>query len=165
MTATNPGTSASRPSFGERAVTITRIFDAPRELVFEMWTNPKHVSKWFGPKYFTNPVCQVDPRVGGAWRVVMRGPDGTDYPCGGKYLEFVKPERLVFTNIAEDKDGNPILDGLTTVIFEEAQGGKTKLTMHTQATAVVEYAAPFLGGMEAGWAQSFDTLAEELAKA
>ena len=160
------GTNAkgeARGNFAEREVVITRIFDAPRALVFKAWTDPKHLKRWWGPKMFTNPVCEVDARVGGAWRIVMRGPDGVDYPCGGVYREIVEPERLVFTNIATDHDGNPILDGLTTVDFAE-QGGKTKLTLTTRAVALVEYAAAYLQGMEAGWTQSLETLAEELAK-
>lgn len=148
----------------EAEVTITRIFDAPRELVFKAWTDPKHLAKWFGPKGFTNPVCEADARVGGTWHIVMRSPDGTEHPCGGVYREVVRPERLVFTNIATDKDGNPILDGLTTVIFEE-HAGKTKLTLQTRATAVVEYAVAHLKGMEAGWTQSLERLGEELERA
>jgi uncharacterized protein YndB with AHSA1/START domain len=147
----------------EREVTITRVFDAPREVVFKAWIDPKHLAKWFGPKGFTNPVCEADARVGGAWHIVMRGPDGAEYPCGGVYREVVVPERLVFTNIATDNEGNPILDGLTTVIFEE-HGGKTKLTLQTRATAVVDYAVEHLKGMEAGWTQSLECLAEELAR-
>ena len=160
------GTNAkgeARGNFAEREVVITRIFDAPRALVFQAWTDPKHLKRWWGPKMFTNPVCEVDARVGGAWRIVMRSPDGVDYPCGGVYREIVEPERLVFTNIATDNDGNPILDGLTTVTFEE-QGGKTKLTLTTRAVALVDYAAAYLQGMEAGWTQSLESLAEELAK-
>lgn len=160
------GTNAkgeARGNFAEREVVITRIFDAPRALVFKAWTDPEHLKRWWGPKMFTNPVCEVDARVGGAWRIVMRGPDGVDYPCGGVYREIVEPERLVFTNIATDNDGNPILDGLTTVTFEE-QGGKTKLTLTTRAVALVDYAAAYLQGMEAGWTQSLESLAEELAK-
>jgi uncharacterized protein YndB with AHSA1/START domain len=147
----------------EAEVVITRVFDAPRELVFKAWTDPKHLAKWFGPKGFTTPVCEADARVGGAWHIVMRGPDGMEYPCGGVYREFVVPERLVFTNIATDKEGNPILDGLTTVIFEE-HGGKTKLTLQTRATAIVDYAVEHLKGMEAGWTQSLERLGEELAR-
>lgn len=147
----------------EREVIITRIFDAPREFLFKAWTDPKHLAKWFGPKGFTNPVCEADARVGGAWHIVMRAPDGTEYPCGGVYREVVEPERLVFTNIATDKEGNPILDGLTTVIFEQ-YGDKTKLTLRTRATAVVDYAVEHLKGMEAGWTQSLERLAEELAR-
>jgi uncharacterized protein YndB with AHSA1/START domain len=146
----------------EREIVITRVFDAPRALVFKMWTDPNHLKKWFGPAIFTNPVCEVDARVGGKWHVVMRDPQGNDYPCGGVYREVVEPERLVFTNIATDKEGNPVIDGLTTVTFED-QAGKTKLTLRTRGTAVVDYAAAYLKGMEAGWTQSLDKLAQELA--
>lgn len=162
MSGTNAKGEARR-NFAEREVVITRIFDAPRALVFKAWIDPKHLKRWWGPKMFTNPVCEVDARVGGTWRIVMRGPDGVDYPCGGVYREIVEPERLVFTNIATDNDGNPILDGLTTVTFAEERG-KTKLTLTTRAVALVEYAAAYLQGMEAGWTQSLETLAEELAK-
>jgi uncharacterized protein YndB with AHSA1/START domain len=103
----------------ERAIVITREFDAPRELVFKAWTDPKHIAQWWRPKGFTNPVCELDVRVGGAWHIVMRAPNGTAYPCGGVYREVVEPERLVFTNIATDKEGKLILDGLTTVTFAE----------------------------------------------
>jgi uncharacterized protein YndB with AHSA1/START domain len=147
----------------EREIVITRIFDAPRALVFKMWTDPNHLREWFGPGVFTNPVCEVDARVGGKWHIVMRDPQGNDYPCGGEYREVVAPERLAFTNIATDKDCNPIIDGFTTVIFEE-ENGKTKLTLQTRGTAMVDYAAAYLKGMEAGWTQSLDSLAEELVK-
>ena len=141
----------------ERTIVITRIFDAPRELVFKAWTDPKQMAQWWGPKGFTNPICQTDVRPGGAWHIVMRSPDGREYPCGGIYREVVEPERLVFTNIATDKDGNPILDGFTTVTFAE-YGGKTKLILETGAVALVAYAAAYLKGMEAGWTQSLERL-------
>ena len=66
-------------SFGQASVTLTRIFDAPRALVWKAWTDPKMMAQWFGPRGFSNPVCELDVRVGGSLRVVMRGPDGTDY--------------------------------------------------------------------------------------
>lgn len=150
--------------YGEREVTITRVFDAPRELVFKAWTEPERLRQWWGPHGFTNPVCEVDARVGGAWRIVMRSPDGREYPCGGVYRELVEPERLVFTNIAMDNEGNPVIDGLTTVLFAE-QDGKTKLTLQTRGTAVVDYAAAYLKGMEAGWTQSLERLAGLVSKA
>src|SRR5690349_8008540 len=100
---------AARSSAGapmtERTVVITRIFDAPRELVFEAWINPMHLAAWFGPKGFTNPVCEVDLRIGGKLRIVMRAPDGTQHPMIGIFREIVRPERLVFTNIATDVAG------------------------------------------------------------
>jgi uncharacterized protein YndB with AHSA1/START domain len=87
----------------------------------------------------------------------MRGPDGATYPMKGVIREFVPPERLVFTNIAVDMAGNHLLEGLTTVLFED-DNGKTKLTVHTQAIAVVEMAKNYLQGMEMGWTQSIDRL-------
>jgi uncharacterized protein YndB with AHSA1/START domain len=146
----------------EREIVIERVFDAPRELVFHAWVDPQHLARWFGPKVFTIPVCETDARVGGAWHIVMRSPDGQEFPCGGVYREIVKPERLVFTNNSVDKEGNPVINGLTTVTFAE-HDGKTKLTLRTHGTAMVDYAAAYLKGMEMGWTQSLEKLAEELA--
>ncbi|HTV60695.1 MAG TPA: SRPBCC domain-containing protein [Verrucomicrobiae bacterium] len=146
----------------EREIVLTRIFDAPVETVFQAWIDPKQLARWWGPRMFTNPVCEVDARVGGAWRIVMRGPDGSEYPCGGVYREIVRPERLAFTNNATDKDGRVILEGFTTVLFD-SQGGKTKLTLRTRAKATVDYAAAYLAGMDAGWTQSLEKLGEDLA--
>jgi uncharacterized protein YndB with AHSA1/START domain len=149
--------SAGKKTFAERDLTITRVFDAPREVVFKAWTDPKQLAEWWGPKSFTNPVCEVDPKPGGTLRIVMRAPDGAEYPMKGVFREVVRPSRLVFTNIAVDKDGHHIIEGLTTVIFAE-QGGKTKLTLQTRGVAMVDYAAAYLQGMEAGWTQSLEKL-------
>src|SRR5258707_5607588 len=131
----------------DRELTLTRVLDAPRELVFRMWTDPQHVSKWWGPMGFTNPVCEMDVRPGGALRIVMRAPDGTDYPMIGTYREIVAPERLVFTNSAVDAQGNPLLDCVTVVTFTE-RGGKTQLTVQNPPISLVPLAAPLLAGME-----------------
>jgi uncharacterized protein YndB with AHSA1/START domain len=147
-----PATAAA-----ERELILSRIIDAPRELVFRMWTDPAHLAKWWGPRGFTNPVCEIDARPGGALRIVMRAPDGTDYPMAGVFREIVAPERLVFTNCALDHDGNILLDGLTVVSFAE-EGGKTKLTVQTHAVALVPAAARYLDGMKAGWEQTLDGL-------
>ncbi len=155
-----PGNNAASPR--EREIVIERIFDAPRELVFQAWTDPKHLAKWFGPKNFTIPVCRVDANVGSPWNMVMRSPDGQDFPCGGVYYEVRPPERLVFTNNALDREGNPIINGHTTVIFAEHEG-KTKLILRTRGTAMVDYAVNYLKGMEAGWTQSLEKLTELLA--
>ena len=149
----------------EREVTITRVFAAPRTLVFAAWTDPKHLVHWWGPEGFTNPVCEFDARVGGVLRIHMRGPDGMIYPMKGEIRELIAPERLVFTNIALDAVGNPIIEGLTTVTFTEVDGGKTRMTMHTRAKAVAAIAIAYLQGMEAGWTQSIDKLAAYLAQA
>jgi uncharacterized protein YndB with AHSA1/START domain len=148
----------------EREVIITRVFDAPRELVFKAWTEPDRLMRWWGPQHWTNPVCDVDLRVGGSWRIVMRAPDGGEYPCGGEYLEIVEPELLVFTNNPYDGQGNALLEGLTSVTFEDLNG-KTKLTLKTRAKGLVSYAAAMLEGMEMGWSQSLDRLVEDVAMA
>jgi uncharacterized protein YndB with AHSA1/START domain len=92
--------AAAKPAQPE--LTMTRVFDAPRELVFRAWTDPERLKRWWGPKGFTNPVCEVDVRPGGAIRIHMRGPDGTVYPMTGAFIEIVEAERLVFTSSALD---------------------------------------------------------------
>lgn len=146
----------------EREVTITRIFDAPRAVVFRAWTDAAQLAQWWGPKGFTNPVCEIDVRIGGALRIRMRGPDGSIYPMKGEFREIVPPERLAFTNIALDEAGNAILEGFTTVTFAD-DDGRTGLTLHTRARAVVDKAAVYLQGMEMGWTQSIDKLQVLLA--
>lgn len=146
-----------------RELTLTRVLDAPRELVFRMWTDPQHVAKWWGPMGFTNPVCEMDVRPGGALRIVMRAPDGTDYPMIGTYREVRAPERLVFAFSAVDADGNPLLDGVTIVTFAD-RGGKTELTVETRAVGLVPLAARMLEGMDAGWRQTLDRLEGHVGK-
>ena len=142
---------------------ISRVFDAPRALVFKAWTDPKHVAQWWGPRGFTNPVCELDVWPGGAIRIHMRGPDGTVYPMTGVYQEIVEPQRLAFTSAALDEGGNPLFDVLNTVTFAE-QGGKTKLTLQARVVKSTAEAAPYLEGMEAGWSQSLERLEEYVAK-
>jgi len=163
MAVSDEKTSAAASAL-EREVVITRIFNAPRDMVFKAWTDPKQMEQWWGPHCFTNPVCELDVRPGGAWRIVMRAPDGVEYECGGIYSEVVKPERLVFTNNAYDHEGKSLLEGVTSVTFA-AQGDKTKLTLETRMVGKVSYAAQMLAGMEAGWNQSLDRLADLVAKA
>ena len=147
----------------KREITITRVFDAPRALVFKAWTDASEVAQWWGPKGFTNPVCELDVRVGGAIRIHMRSPDGSVYPMKGEFCEIVPPERLVFTNIAVDAADKPIIEGLTTVTFIE-RGGKTTMTLQTRGRAVVDYAVGYLQGMEMGWSGSIDKLEILLAR-
>ena len=140
-----------------REVTLTRDFDAPPSLVFQMWTEAKHLAKWWGPHGFTNPVCDIDARPGGAIRIHMRAPDGVVYPMTGTFREVVPPKRLVFMAVAEDHDGNPLLESLTTVTFEE-HAGKTKVIVQAKAVGLAPVAAQMLAGMEAGWTQSLERL-------
>ena len=141
-----------------RELTITRVFDAPRELVFKAWTQPEHVKRWWGPKGFTNPVCEVDARPGGEIRIDMRAPEGTVYPMTGVYQEIVEPERLVFTSAALDASGNPLFEVTNIITFSDLNG-KTQLTLHVSVAKVTAEAAPYLAGMEVGWNQTLDRLA------
>lgn len=156
--------SAAPQSYGEKTLTLTRLYDATRELVWRAWTEPRHLAQWFGPKGFTSSVPELEVRVGGPLRIVMHGPDGNDYPMKGVFREVTPPARLVFSNIAVDKDGNHLLEGETTIILEE-QDGRTRLTLHTRAVGLVPIAPQMLAGMETGWSQSFDKLAARLAAA
>ena len=152
---------AAKQTYGEGKVAITRVFDAPRALVWQAWTDPKMMAQWFGPRGFTSSVPELDARVGGGLRIVMHGPDGNDYPMKGVFLEVTPPERLVFTSIALDKDGNHLLEGETTMTLTE-QGGKTTMRLVSHAVGRVPMAPQMLAGMEAGWTQSIDKLGEML---
>jgi len=149
--------------FEDKTLVLTRVFDAPRALLFKAWTECDHLLKWWGPKGFTNHSCKVDLRVGGGFSIVMRGPDGTDYPGAGAFQEVTPPERIVFTNGAQDKDGGAILDGWTTAAFTEQPDGKTLLTLTTRAIARVPLGKQYIAGMEAGWSQSLEKLVDTLA--
>jgi len=150
--------SFSKPPIAEREVTITREFDAPRELVFSMWIDAKHLAKWWGPHGFDNPHCEVDPRPGGKILIHMRAPDGGVHPMGGVYNEIVPHERIVFTSYVELPDGTRVIESHNTVRFEQ-KGGRTKVIVHARAGGFTDFAPRMLAGMEAGWATSLDKLA------
>jgi len=153
----------------ERELTLVKEFDAPRELVWKFWTDPELLAKWWGPRGVTNPECEVDLRPGGTIRVVMlAGAElgelaGQRWPMQGTFKEVVEPEKLVFVNQALSEEGEVLIDGLTTVTFEE-QGGKTKMTLHTVARAVAPPAEQMIAGMNEGWSQSLDKLTELVNK-
>ena len=157
MTETNPN-----PVSIKRELVLTRIFDARRELVFKAWIDPKQVAQWWGPKEFTNPLCEIDARPGGAIFIQMRAPDGGLFPMWGTFLEIVEPSRLVFTARAfENNEGLYQLETHDTITFAETNG-KTELTLHVvvvRATPEVDFA---LAGMEDGWSGSFEKLARQL---
>lgn len=141
---------------------ITRIFPAPRPLVFKVWTDSRHVAQWWGAAGYTNPVCELDVRPGGAIRIDMTSPDGVLIPVSGRYHEIVAPERLVFTTTAfVDEDGVPQLEGLHTVTFAD-HGGKTRLTLRCVVFRATPAMAVSLAGMEQGWDESLDRLEAEL---
>ena len=140
---------------------LTRVFDAPRELVFKAWTDPKCVAEWWGPHHFTNPVCEVDARPGGAIRIHMRAPNGPVYVMTGVFQEVAAPDRLVFTSAALDDKGNPMFEVLTTVTFTELER-KTKLIMRACVIKSTPQSAPYVSGMEQGWTQSLERLTSHL---
>ena len=149
---------------------ITRIFDAPRAVVWKYWTEPEYFKKWWGPKIFTCPVSKIDFRVGGKYLHCMQWPDGKRIWSGGVYKEIVPLEKIVCTDSFADENGNVISakeHGLpvdfpkemeVTVTFEE-QDGKTKLTVRQKGMPET------MSGMaNIGWNESFDKLAEHLRK-
>jgi uncharacterized protein YndB with AHSA1/START domain len=145
-----------------RTIVTTRVFDAPRELVFKAWTDPTHLVQWWGPNGFTTTVHAIDVRPGGVWRFIMHGPDGRDYENRIVYDEIVAPERITYRHGGAD-DVEPVAFH-TTVTFEDI-GGKTRLTMRAifplaakRDRVVKEY-----GAIE-GAKQTLGRLAEHLAK-
>lgn len=154
--------TAKSSATAERALVMTRVFDAPRELVFRAWTDPEQLAQWWGPEGFTNPVCEFEARTGGTIRIHMRAPDGTVYPMTGVVREIASPERLVFASAAVDRDDKHLLEALTTVRFA-AQGDKTRITLEIRGVAVAPMAVQYLEGMEAGWTQSLVRLTQYLA--
>lgn len=113
---------------GDLEMVFHRVFDAPRKLVFDMWTNPAHVPQWWGPNGFTTTIHEMDVRPGGTWRLTLHGPDGKDYKCKIVFLEVSRPERLVYKHETEPPTEPATFK--TTVTFAE-RGGKTELTMRT----------------------------------
>lgn len=162
----------------EREVIFTRSINAPRALVFKAWTHPAHLAQWWGPHGFTNPVCLTDLRPGGSYRIVMRSPDGVEYPLKGVYHEVVKPERLVMTvDVSEHSsewqglvkpnrekgERNPVGEMIQTVSFEDLDG-KTKLTIRTRFASVADRDAMLKMRMTEGWAQNLERLDAHVAK-
>jgi uncharacterized protein YndB with AHSA1/START domain len=147
-----------------REVSITRLFDAPRELVFRCFTDAEHIATWWGPEGFTAPECASDPRPGGKLRIVMRGPDGAEFPVDATYLEVEAPTRLVIESNAVGPDGAVLLEAINTVTLVERDGA-TEVTVHARATALVSEAAAMLVGMDAGWTQSLQCLDDVLTGA
>lgn len=111
----------------QRGLLFERIFDAPRELVFDVWTNPKHIAQWWGPEGFTNTVDEMDVRPGGVWRFTMHSPDGVDYPNRIEFVEVVRPERLVYDHTGDADESS--FRGVVT--FLPAEHGKTRLIMRS----------------------------------
>lgn len=152
---------------------ISRIIDAPREKVWRAWTEPEHLTRWWGPKDYTSPVCRIDLRVGGKYHYCMRSPDGKDIWSGGVFREVVKNERIVSTDTFMDAEGNVMSpadfglspdfpkESVVTVLFEDHEG-KTKLSIVYQLPeSAAAREAIVSSGMEEGWNQSLDKFEAE----
>ncbi|HEX9085232.1 MAG TPA: SRPBCC domain-containing protein [Gemmatimonadaceae bacterium] len=138
----------------EPTLVIKRTFDAPRDLVWKVWSDPEQAKKWWGPDGFTAPVVELDARPGGKWRALMRSPDGKDIWQHGVYREIVPPEKISFTFIW---DAQPDHEMLVSITFAE-RGKKTEMTFRQ---GLFE-SADERNGHEGGWSQSFDRFAAYL---
>jgi uncharacterized protein YndB with AHSA1/START domain len=145
----------------DREVVLTRVFDAPRRLVFEALTKCEHLKHWYGPRGFTLPVCEIDLRPGGAWHHVIRGPDGSEMPMKGAYREVVPPERLVSTESYDLPGMGWTPESVVTTTLEE-RDGKTTMTSRIFYQSAEHRDGHVGSGMEGGAAETFDRLAEYL---
>jgi uncharacterized protein YndB with AHSA1/START domain len=156
-----------KSTVSEDAVVIERTFNAPVDFIWQMWTQPEHFQKWYGPQGFTVPVAEIDVRVGGKRLICMASPDGSmQMWTAGEYLEVVPNERLVYTESPADENGNvvsPSAMGMpegypttteVTVLLQDL-GGRTKMVM-THA------GVPAGSGANGGWNQAFDKLADHI---
>jgi uncharacterized protein YndB with AHSA1/START domain len=142
----------------DREIVMTRVFDAPRDLVFEAHTSCEHMSKWWGPRKYTVASCEMDLRPGGTWRIVHRGPDGEEHGFHGEFREIVRPDRIVWTFEYEGMPGHVSVD---TLILEE-QDGKTTITATSVFDSVEDRDGMLESGMESGAAETYDRLDEYL---
>ena len=140
-------------------IMMSRTFSAPRELVYQACTQPRHMAQWWGPRGYTLPVCEMDVRPGGAYHFVQRGTDGSDHPFSGVFREVVPPERLVMTQIYEPYPDNELV---VTINFRDLGNGQTRLEEHMLFDSVQSRDGMVAAGMEAGARDSMDRLAELL---
>jgi len=159
MTATPTAAPAS-----DRELVLTRLIDAPREKLFRAWTDPALLKQWFAPLPWTTSAAELDVRPGGASLIVMRDPEGNEFPNRGVFLEVVKNQRLVFTDAfvgGWEPSEKPFITGILT--FEDA-GGKTRYTARVRHWTVADREAHEKMGFHQGWGQCTDQLAALVAK-
>ncbi len=161
---------AGKAGQNKNELTITRTFDAPRELVWKAWTEPEHFKGWWGRKDFTSPFCKIDLRVGGKYLNCMRSSDGQEYWGTGVYNEIIPLKKIVYTDSFADEKGNIVpashygitgfpMELQVTVTLEE-QEGKAKMTLKHVGIPEGE----MFEQCQAGWNESFDKLEEELSE-
>ena len=168
MVKQNSTTDTQSDTQSDRELVITRVFNAPRDLVFSVWTEPKHIEQWWGPKGFTTRVEDMDFRSGGKWRYVMCGPDGTEYPGSGVFREIVPPERIVTTDEFDEEFEQVTTTDLpsgvmvVTASFEDL-GNQTRLILRIMHATADDRRKHEAMGVVGGWNSSFDCLDEYLA--
>ena len=164
----------------QNQIVIEKIFNAPREKVWEAWTNPEMIQKWWGPEGFTAPSIKIDLKVGGIYTYAMKGPKGSQWDrvmySSGIFKEIVPTEKIVVTDYFSDEHGNKIAPSqegqaadfptemTATILFEEAEGGKTKLSIiYPKPENEKQFEAILKSGMKEGWSSSLDKLAEAIS--
>jgi len=160
------GGAQIEPTSSDRELVVVRTLDAPRALVWKAWTEPEHVAVWWHPEEFECMACEIDLKVGGAFRVTLRAPDGTLYPGNGVFREIVPPERIVYEGIADERDPpgrNPGGAGMppgarVTVTFGES-GGRTEVTVVTRFPSATAGLAAKESGYDTGWSEGLEQLA------
>src|SRR3984957_17931802 len=148
----------------DREIFITREFSAPRELVWEAMTNPKHVVNWWGPRGFTTTIEKMDFRVGGVWQHIMHGPDATNYPNKSVFKEIVKPEKIIYSHGGKRENG-PGVSFVSTWTFDSIETNKTKVTIRMVFPSAAErdFVVKEFGAIEGG-KQTLERLGEYLPK-
>ena len=149
----------------DRKLELERVLPASRELVWKMFSDPYHLSQWWGPKGFTNPVIEMEFREGGRWYHVMRGPDGRDYPADSEFVEIVPPERIVYRNRQLDDAvfaGNPPPSFLRVITFTDLGSGQTLLKLEAYFDSAANKDAVIRRGFAEGTLESWDKLVAHL---
>ncbi|WP_135554708.1 SRPBCC domain-containing protein [Paenibacillus cymbidii] len=159
--ADNKATGSTTTYVEDLNLIVERIFDAPREIVWEAWTNPEHVAVWWGFQGVKLPICEIDLREGGSYRFVQQIPQVGEMPFKGVYREVVKPERLVYTQIF-DVEPYSIHESIVTDTLSELPGNRTKLTSITTFATEEGLQGALAGGMETGAVDSMERFAEQV---
>jgi uncharacterized protein YndB with AHSA1/START domain len=148
--------------------TITRVFDAPREMVYKAWTDPKMIEKWWGPKGVFIPICEIEAKIGGRIYIVMEAGEelgkakGMQWPMEGEFVELDEPKKIVF-NANAINEGKVYFEHQTTVTLDE-ENGKTTMKVHVVVTKSLPGSEYAIAGMEQGWNSQFDKLEEFINK-
>ena len=159
----NDSKSAELSTPSDREIVLTRVFDAPRELVWQAMTDPQQVVKWWGPRGFTTTIERMDLRVGGIWKHTMHGPDGANYPNKSVFQEIVPHERIVYAH-GGGREGGPGAKFVATWTFESLDAAKTRLTMHMVFPTAADrvFVVKEFGAIEGG-KQTLERLSEYLS--